>query len=112
MAAQREAEEKELATKNKRQVEKKKDKMANLSAETSKAKDKTMTEPLAGTPKTKDETMIDHLTEISTTNDDDVVKILESHLDGMEGRPDPLKKKTYKGEKRFKWVPKTKKAEP
>ena len=50
--------------------------------------------------------------ETSTTSDDDVLKILESHLDGMEGRPDPLKKKTYKGEKRFKWVPKTKKVEP
>ena len=89
-----------MATKNKRQVENEKDKTANLSAETSKAKDKTITEPLAETPKVKDETMI----ETSTTSDDDVLKILESHLDGMEGRPDPLKKKTYKGEKRFKWV--------
>ena len=106
--ARREAEEKELATKIKRQVENEKDKMANPSTESSKPKDKTMTEPLAETPKAKDETMI----ETSTTSDDDVLKILESHLDGMEGRPDPLKKKTYKVEKRFKWVPKTKKVEP
>ena len=41
-----------------------------------------------------------------------MLKILDSHLDGIEGRPYPLKKKTYKGEKRVKWVPKTKKVEP
>ena len=74
-----------MATKNKRQVENEKDKMVKPSAETSKAKDKTMNEPLAGTSKAKDKTMIDHLTKISTTNDDDVLKVLESHLDGMKG---------------------------
>ncbi|KAF3449738.1 hypothetical protein FNV43_RR10469 [Rhamnella rubrinervis] len=53
--------------------------------------------------------------EISSTNDDDeLLKELESHLYGMEDRPDPLKKfkPTYKGENQFKWVPKEKKNEP
>ena len=53
MVARREAKVKEMATKNKIQVENEKDKMTKPSAENSKAKDKTSTEPLAGILKSK-----------------------------------------------------------
>ncbi|KAF3432534.1 hypothetical protein FNV43_RR27274 [Rhamnella rubrinervis] len=51
--------------------------------------------------------------EISSASDDKLLKELELYLYGLEGHPDPLKKfkPTYKGEKRFKCVPKKKKNE-
>ncbi|KAF3455229.1 hypothetical protein FNV43_RR05677 [Rhamnella rubrinervis] len=92
---------------------------ANSSAKTFKDKDR-MIDPLDKISKAKQADSLAKTSKVealdftvdkisSATNDDKLLKELESQLYRMEGHPNPMKKLTFKVEKRFKWVPKEKK---